>query len=262
MIYGSAFLQKPSLPANSIAIVEEDLNGLMACIYGMDWDATLTLLLHTPGGSPGAAEAIVSYLREKFGSIEVIVPAFAMSAGAMVCLAADRLIMGRQSQLGPIDPQMLVGGQFISAQAIVDQFERAKAEIKEDPTLVGLWAPVLTNLGPSLLVEAQNAIQYSESTVQGWLEKWMFAKLASPAAAAKNAAKYFNNARVHMAHDTRIDRTMARSQHLEVEDLEERQDLQDAVLTAYHIMTIMFEQTACTKMIRSGSGQSWMKSHP
>ena len=72
LIYGSAFLQKPQLQADAISITHEDLNGFMSCIYGMDWSSGLTLILHTPGGDPNAAESIVSNLRSKLSSIEVI----------------------------------------------------------------------------------------------------------------------------------------------------------------------------------------------
>ena len=50
----------------------------MTCIHGMDCSKGLDLVLHTPGGSPAAAEAIVNYLRAKFGNdIRVIVPQLA-----------------------------------------------------------------------------------------------------------------------------------------------------------------------------------------
>ena len=55
IMYGSSFLQRPRLPAESIMITPEDLNGFMACIHGMEPSNGLTLVLHTPGGSPNAA---------------------------------------------------------------------------------------------------------------------------------------------------------------------------------------------------------------
>ncbi len=146
----------------------------MSVIHGMDYSKGLTLIMHTPGGVTNATETIVSYLRSKFSYIEVIVPTFAMSAGTMISLAADKIIMGRQSQLGPIDPQMPAGGRIVSAIAILDQFERAKKEISEDREQAHLWAPILPSLGPALLQEAQNAIDYSEQIVTDWLEKYMF----------------------------------------------------------------------------------------
>ena len=108
LFYASAFLQKPLSSATSIN--HEDINAFMSTIFKMDWHKGLTLLLHTPGGSANAAETIVAYLRTKFKYIEVIVPAYAFSAGTMVALAANKIVMGKQSQLGPIDPQMPIAG--------------------------------------------------------------------------------------------------------------------------------------------------------
>jgi ClpP class serine protease len=44
----------------------------------------LDLIVHSPGGSPEATEAIVTYLRSKFNDIRVIVPQAAMSAATML----------------------------------------------------------------------------------------------------------------------------------------------------------------------------------
>jgi ClpP class serine protease len=151
IFYASAFLQKPQAPASIIQITAEDLNAFMSVMYGMKWERGLTLILHTPGGVTNATESIVSYLRSKFDDIEVIVPTFAMSAGTMISLGANRIVMGRQSQLGPIDPQFFLGQTALSARAIVDQFEQAKDDIRKDLTLAHVWAPILQSIGPALL---------------------------------------------------------------------------------------------------------------
>ena len=262
LLYGSAFLQKPQLQADAISITHEDLNGFMSCIYGMDWSSGLTLLLHTPGGDPNAAETIVSYLRSKFFNIEVIIPTFAMSAGTMISLSANRIMMGRQSQMGPIDPQMVVGGRLVSAQSVVDLFEQAKDEVlHSDPQLARVWAPILPSLGPSLLTEAQMALSHSESMVAEWLEKWMFAGHGDAEDKAAKAARYFNDAQTHKSHGRRIGRDEAKEKELMISDLEMWQDLQEQVLTAYHVMTITFESSHAGKLIRSGSGTGWVKNY-
>src|SRR5687767_2857982 len=138
IFYASGFLQKPGVHPYLTQITQEDINGFMATIYGLKCPQGLTLILHTPGGQINAAESIVSYLWSKFpdSDIEVIVPTFAMSAGTMISLASNRIIMGRPSQLGPIDPQMVLGYGVVSANAIVDQFERAKSEYAQDPNII------------------------------------------------------------------------------------------------------------------------------
>ena len=262
IFYSSAFLQKPHTPPNLIQITHEEINGLMSVMYRMDWSKGLTLLLHTPGGITNAAETIVAYLMSKFDEFEVIIPAFAMSAGTMISLASNKIIMGRQSQLGPIDPQLPIGGRFISARAIVDQFERAKKEIKEDLKLAHLWAPILQSLGPATLLEAKNALDYGERMVAKWLSTRMFQSRKNSVRLANATAKYFNDAAEHKSHGRRIDRDEARTQNLHIEDLEDDQGLQDYVLSAYHLATITFEKTPVTKMLSSNHAKYWVKSMP
>lgn len=218
ILYASAFLQKPQAPADRLQITHEDVNAFMSVMYGMTWGKGLTLLLHTPGGVTNAAETLVAYLRSKFTDIEAIVPTYAMSAGTMISLAANRIVMGRQSQLGPIDPQFLMGQRAQSARAIVDQFDQAKKEILQNAAAAGVWFPILQTIGPALLQEARNALDYGERMVAEWLERYMFAGRADAKAVAMAAAKHFNDAATHKSHGRRIDRDEARAQQIVVED--------------------------------------------
>jgi len=107
LYYASGFLQKPQVPGLYTSINMEDINGFMAGIHGHDFEKNLLLILHTPGGMAEAAQTIVDYLRSKFEKIDVAVPTYAMSAGTMIALGGDRILMGKQSQLGPTDPQLI-----------------------------------------------------------------------------------------------------------------------------------------------------------
>lgn len=259
LFYASAFLQKPDAPGQSLSISPEEINGFMSTIYGMRWDRGLTLLLHTPGGAINATETIVSYLWSKFTDIEVIVPVYAMSAGTMVSLASNRIVMGRQSQLGPIDPQMYVGGRSVSARAIVDQFSMAKTEILANREVSLVWAPLLQSIGPALLQEAYNALAYGERMVGEWLAKRMLAGTDDAETDGRRIAAFFNDAANHKSHGRRIDREEARNRGVVIEDLETNQSLQEAVLTAYHMATIAFEKGPSAKMLVSNTGRLWVK---
>lgn len=264
LFYSSAFLQKPSAPQTSLMIVQEDLNGFMSVLYKMEWNKGLTLLIHTPGGIPAAAETIVSYLFSKFDNIEVIVPTLSMSAGTMISLAANRIIMGRQSQLGPIDPQMLCGDRFVSAISIEEQFNRAKKEILKDPKNISVWFPVLQTIGPALLEEAKRAKKYGETIVAQWLQQRMFfGDKKNAKKKAKATAKFFSEgagrAETHLNHGRRIDRDLARANNVIVDDLEDDQGLQEAVLSSYHLITLAFEKSTATKVIESNHDKRWVK---
>lgn len=258
ILYASAFLQKPAVPPIFLSINHEDVNGLMAVMQGMDWARPLTLILHTPGGVTNAIETIGEYLLSKFQRIEVIVPTLAMSAGTMLALAANEIIMGRASQLGPIDPQMPIGARAVSARTIVDQFETARGEILNDQRTAHLWAPVLQALGPALLQEAKNALDYSEKMVARWMAKRVYAGRPDAVQRAELTAKYFN-ASQHKSHGQRIDREEVRSQELVVTDLEPDQELQELVLTAYHIFSLTFTLGPLVKVMADNRGRKWIK---
>ncbi len=148
----------------------------MEVIYGMNGNE-LDLILHSPGGSPETAEAIVSYLRSRFEHIRVIVPQLAMSAATMIACAADKVVLGKHSFLGPTDPQILLptplGVRMVPAQAVLDQFDRAQQECVV-PEKLSAWLPTLSQYGPDLLVQCENALAMSKELVRTWLETYMF----------------------------------------------------------------------------------------
>lgn len=254
--YSSAFLQKPH---TACQIMADDINGFMTVVHQMDTSKGLVLLLHTPGGVVTAVETIVGYLHKKFQDITAVVPVYAMSGGTMIALASNKIVMGKQSQLGPIDPQMPFQNRTVSARAIIDGFGRAESDIERDTKLAHLWAPILQSMGPSLLVEASEALSYSEHLVETWLSKRM---LADGRVNAEEVAEKFNAMGEGIfVHGQRIDIDSVREWGLVVEEMEENQEIQDAILTAYHFATVIFEHSATIKVICNHQGKKWVKNH-
>jgi len=65
----------------------------------------IDVILHTPGGVSSATQQILHALREHKGPKTAFVPYRAKSAGTMIAMACDQIVMGSSAQLGPIDPQ-------------------------------------------------------------------------------------------------------------------------------------------------------------
>ena len=263
IFYASAFLQKPD--NKLVSITREDINGFMNALCGTPTDKGLALILHTPGGETSAVESIVEYLHAKFPNIIVIVPYLAMSGGAMISLASDRLILGKQSQLGPIDPQISLGGQYYSARAIKEEFDKAKKDIESNLNLAHLWAPILQNMSPSLVSVTDKALEYSQELVESWLCKRGLIGINDKEKKATEIAEYFNaeetkhgHGQIH-DHGQRIGTEKLLELGVNVELLEENQDLQDQVLTAYHLMTLVFERSNSIKFILDNRGKMWNK---
>ena len=259
IVYASGFLQKPFVPSFATSINHEDIHGLMCAAHGLDDTRGLSLILHTPGGEMTSTETMVDYLRRKFDYIEAIVPVYAMSGGTMIALNANKIVMGKQSQLGPIDAQLQLPGGSVSASSILDQFNTAREEIVEDREAAVVWAPILQAMGPSLLSQAQKALELGQQIAEHGLTNHMFKERPDSDKKAEEVAKYFNSEEVHLRHSRRIHVEECADAGLTVERLEEDQALQDEVLTAYHLLTLGFEQSSAVKIVRNHNGQGWVK---
>jgi hypothetical protein len=215
-----------------------DMQALMEVVNGLP-GPNLDLVLHTPGGSAEALESMVRYLRTKFDHIRAFVPIAAMSAGTMWALSCDQIVMGKHSQLGPIDPQFgLAFGEQIRmtpAQAVLDQFKLAQDECQRDATKLPAWVPILRSYGPSLLEECRRAQMLSESLVSQWLANYMFRGESDANTRAAAVAHQFADYATHYSHGRGIGRDQARDYGVTgIVDLEADQRLQDAVLSAHH----------------------------
>lgn len=91
-----------------VMIENSDADMLEGILHKYDLKEGFILFLSSPGGSGLAAERIIKVCREHSGKIgyQVIIPGKAKSAATMICLGANKIIMGNTSEVGPIDPQI------------------------------------------------------------------------------------------------------------------------------------------------------------
>jgi len=66
----------------------------------------ISLLLYTRGGNTLGAWSLVNLIRQFCDEFEVIIPAKAQSAGTLISLGANTIVMTKQATLGPIDPSL------------------------------------------------------------------------------------------------------------------------------------------------------------
>ena len=198
-----------------------------------------------------ATEQIVRYLRKKYKHIRVIVPQNAMSAATMMACAADEVLMGYHSALGPTDPQVTSGGSYFTAQSIINEFNKAKQDIREDMSTLPLWTSRIANWPPGLLDDCARAIQLSEAMVAEWLIKYMKMNKSD----AENAAQELADVNKHKIHNRPLNFDKLKSLKLEVKRLEDNQKLQDAVLSVFHATTVTFESTSCVKIVENHLGK-------
>lgn len=120
------------------------------------------------------AEDIVRLLHDKYDEVAVIVPGYAKSAGTIIAMAGDEILMGAISALGPIDAQLLWQGKVFSADALLEGMEKIKKEIEEAGTLNRAYIPMLQAISPGELQSAENALNFAKVLVTEWLAKYKF----------------------------------------------------------------------------------------
>lgn len=121
--------------------------------------ARLDLFLYSRGGDVSVPWRIVTMIREFCDEFAVLVPYKAHSAATMIALGADKIIMGRKAELGPIDPS-LVGapgsGQQppqISVEDVTSyvSFMRERANINDQSALARVISQLANHVTPLAL---------------------------------------------------------------------------------------------------------------
>jgi hypothetical protein len=86
-----------------------DLTAFSCCLQPLPRTERLDFVLHTEGGVISAARGLALQLRESASRLGILVPHKARSAGTLLCLAADELILGPVAEFSPIDPLIRSG---------------------------------------------------------------------------------------------------------------------------------------------------------
>ncbi|MDO9097973.1 MAG: ATP-dependent Clp protease proteolytic subunit [Candidatus Methanoperedens sp.] len=150
------------------------------------------LILHTPGGLVLASEMIAMAVKNHPAKVTVIIPFYAMSGGTLIALAADEIIMEKDSVLGPVDPQL----KDMPAGALISLLERKPIESISDENIM-------------LSEEARKGIVRVQKFVEWLLEDKMEKEKA------EKLAEFLTGG--YMTHDTPIVFEVAKSFGLNVE---------------------------------------------
>ena len=252
--YYSGWLQRPNSP--DVIVNDKDISGFMLNIHKMDRKKGLDLILHTPGGSLVAAEALVTYLKSMFGKdIRAIVPQLSMSAGTMIAFSCKEIVLGKHSSLGPIDPQM----GNIPCQAVIAEFERARREIISNPKNAALWQFIISKYHPTFLSSCKHAIDMSVQLVEDWLNGNMFENEKDKTQKVIDHFSSHDNSKTHARH---ISLATCKEMGLKIIELESDDKLQDLILTTHHAFMHTFSNSGALKIIENQNGVAYIEHLP
>jgi hypothetical protein len=227
----------------------------------------LDIILHTAGGISEAVEGIAKVIRPKFNPVRFIVPHIAKSAGTMLTLSGNEIILHPNGELGPIDPQMVVGNMVASAEAIISQFQQIKDEIlgnpsrgiPADPQKISLWGPILATMGPALLVQCENARQFGKQLVISFLVQYMFAGDPMAQAKAQGIADALSEYSRWLSHGARVDLTTLQRLNVHATSLANDPTLMGLVDEIWAAYDLTLSNTPAIRITENHLGQTQVR---
>lgn len=131
----------------------------------------ISLYLYTRGGDTAAAWNIINLLRQYCDTLQVVIPHKAHSAGTLISIGANSIIMTKQATLGPIDPSVNTplnppipnappqNNYPVSVEAVKGYLAFAKEElaIKDDLALSNIMIKLSEHVHPLVLGQVYRA---------------------------------------------------------------------------------------------------------
>ena len=169
IVYASAI----GKPIPDISLNQDDYYLIHDLLRGVD-SSKLDFYIETPGGSGEAAEEIVRFLRGKFDEVCFVVSGEAKSAGTIMVLSGDPILMTETGSLGPIDAQVKIGRFTVSAYDYIEWVEEKCREAEKIGKLNPFDATMVAQISPGELRGVDYALKYAEDLVVDWLVNYKF----------------------------------------------------------------------------------------
>lgn len=133
----------------------------------------LSIILNTPGGSVETVEKMVNIVRHNYDEVDFIVPDYAMSAGTIFCMSGDKIWMDYASSLGPIDPQVFNGKNWVPALGYLDKVNEFILKSKNNQLTQAEFL-MLKEQDIATLKSYEQARDLTISLLKEWLVKYKF----------------------------------------------------------------------------------------
>lgn len=230
----------------------------------------LDIVLVTPGGSGQQVAKFVDKLRPRFEEVSFLLPNIAMSAGTILVMSGDEIVMGPNAYIGPIDPQVPNrDGLYVPAQAILTLIEdirqRGDALMKKGERPYWTDLQILGQIDGKEIGNAISASEYSISLVQKYLRDYKFRTWSShsdgrPVSAdekekrAKEIAQYLCDHSQWKSHSRGITREVAWQEcKIKIAHSESQAGLERALRRLWALSYWIFENTPVAKIFVSGT---------
>ena len=177
----------------------------------------------------------------------------AKSAGTIMVMAGDEILMDSESSLGPIDAQIGWEGKVFSADALLKGFEKIKEEVKQKNSLNRAYIPILQRISPGELQNAENALEFATILVKDWLQRFKFKPWVTHSTTGGQVTEQEKEQRAREIAEVLCDhsRWLTHGRSIKLEDLEairlritnygENANLSDAIRRYHVLLQMTFE---------------------
>lgn len=210
------------------------------------------VILETTGGSIETAERMAHLLRKHYsrGEVSFLIPNYAMSAGTVLIMSGDRILMDYYSIIGPIDPQIRNdSGHWVPALGYLDKYEEYIKKSNKGHLSGAELAFMIEKFDPAELAQFEKARDLSVDLLKRWLVNYKFKNWAETKTRgvtvtqkmrerrAAEIAKKLNNTAMWKTHGRGISMEVAnRELNLIIEDFGDDKQKRDAVRSYYRFL--------------------------
>lgn len=228
----------------------------------------LDVIIETPGGLAEVVEDIVRQMRARYERVAMIIPGWAKSAGTILAMGGDEILMGASSAVGPIDPQIgFTTGKRFSADAFLEGLNKIKEEVQTTGKLNPAYIPILQGVSPGEIQNCLNAREFSQVLVREWLVQYKFKFWEKHSTSGqpvtlqekqKRAAEIAENLCNHskwLTHNRSIRKEDLNKIGLKITDYTKEPELDDAITRYYTLLKMTFDMINAYKIFETPNSQ-------
>lgn len=196
--------------------------------------------LETNGGFVESTERTANILRHHYRTVDFVVTSYAMSAGTILVMSGDSILMDYSAMLGPIDPQIARegGSKWVPALGYLEQYKRLIEKSEQGSLTSAELAYLIQKFDAGELYQYEQARELSVALLEEWLAKYKFKNWKETETSkrrvtptmrkerAKTIAVQLNNTAEWHSHSRGISmEVLRRKLNLQIEDLAQDPEL-------------------------------------
>lgn len=161
-------------PVYDTTLQQEDFYVIYDMLRGVKEKKRIDMYVETHGGRGETVEEIANLLHNRFEEVFFVVAGEAKSAGTILVLSGDDILMTETGSLGPIDAQIRIGRSPVSAYDYMEWVTKRRGEAEATGKLNPFDATMVAQISPGELIGVEHTLKFAEDLVVDWLVKYKF----------------------------------------------------------------------------------------